>query len=149
MKIKILYFAFLPMILLTPSCSDVNGHQFKLSYKNSALLTVTCDNCYYYSRNYDDTSRKTVVNRQIYGDAIKLLSSIKFCGLGDTTSDGWIRIETDTGSIASFGVIFPNQETNQTLRIQSSKTGLGQGCRESDQKRFEDFFFTYADKTGN
>lgn len=123
-----------------------NRHQFKLSYKQSAQLTVVCHNCFYYFDSWDMPPDKIVIKRDIDGAALDLFSSIKFCGVGDTTADGWIRIVTDTGSTASFGVIFPDQELNQTLGIQSGHTGLGGGCSRKDQKKFEAFFSAYASK---
>jgi hypothetical protein len=128
------------------SCTDLNRHQFTLDFEQAAELIVVCDNCFYYFNNYDVTSRTTVIHREIDGNAIELFSSIEFCGLGATTSDGSIRIVTDTGSVAEIGVIFPNQEYNPTLRMQSSQTGLGEGCTSRDQQKFEKFFRIYADK---
>lgn len=130
------------------SCADSsqNRHQFKLNYKNSGHLIVECHNCFFFYGNYDDVRSKVVVNRRIDAQAIDLFSSIKFCGVGDTTPDGWVRITTDTGSVVEFGVLFPDQEFNPTLRIQSTKTGLGAGCSRKDQETFEKFFFEYIGK---
>lgn len=131
------------------SCADPNQnrHQYELGFKTSGQLTVLCDNCFYYYKNYDTSSRTTIVDRKIDANAIELFSSIEFCGVGDTTPDGLIRIVTDTGSVAEIGVLFPNQELNPTLMMQSSQTGLGSGCTRQDQENFEKFFQTYAGKT--
>jgi hypothetical protein len=134
-------------ILGLVSCSGENQHQFVLEYDNSARLTVVCDNCFYYSNTWDTPVDTIMVDRMIDGEAIALFSAIEFCGVGDTTPDGNLNITTDSGSVAAIGVIFPNHETGQTLKIQSSQTGLGSGCTNRDQRKFEDFFLRYADKT--
>ena len=130
------------------TCADARQpkHQFKLDYRKFGRLTLRCDNCGYY---YDDHQKgsQTVVDRVIGAEGLDLFSNIRFCGGGDTTPDGWVRITTDTGSVVEFGVLFPNQEFNPTLRIQSNKTGLGAGCSRKDQETFEKFFFEYIGKT--
>ena len=133
------------MTLLAVSCSDVNKHQFALTYEDSAILTVDCGNCLYYTGSYS-APQENVIKRTIDSDSIELFTNIKFCEIGDTTPDGWLRIETDTGSVASFGILFPNQEHNSELRIQSEETGLGRGCSRKDQMHFEKFFDVYASK---
>ena len=122
------------------SCSGENQYQFELEYDKSARLTVVCYNCFYYSNTWDTPVDTIMVDRMIDGEAMELFSAIKFCGIGDTTPDGILNIITDTGSVAKIGVIFPDQETGQALRIQSGQTGLGSGCTNEDQRNFENFF---------
>ncbi len=137
------FIPFSILVLVSVSCSDTNKHRFKLLYENSATLTLECGNCFYYTGSYERPPT-SVVERKIDSDGIELLASIKFCGLGDTTPDAWIKIETDVGDVAEFGLLFPSQKSNPTLRIQSNETGFGQGCTRKDQIRFETFIFTYA-----
>jgi len=143
-KIVLTSIALVTGVLGVVACTDENQHQFELEYDKSARLTVICHNCFYYSKNWDIPTDTIIVDRKIDGDAIELLSGIKFCGVGDTTPDGWLKIVTDTGDVAGFGIIFPEKEFSQTLRIQSGQTGLGQGCTRRHQEVFEDFFHKYA-----
>ena len=128
------------------SCSDVNQHQFKLNYEHSAHLTLTCGNCYNYFKNYDTPSDTIVIDQEIDATALELLANIKFCGVGDTTPDAWLKIVSDTGSETQFGILYPNDEYDTPLEIQSRYTGKGRGCKKRDQLAFESFFHTYLNK---
>lgn len=132
--------------LLAASCGDINKHQFDLKYDETAELTVVCGNCSYYTGTAD-SPQKIIIKRTIDREAIALFSSIKFCGLGDTTPDASVRIETDKGLVAGFGILYPDQKFNSSLRIQSSQTGLGQGCSAKDQERFENFFEAFLSRS--
>jgi hypothetical protein len=148
MKLFIRPYVFLLSIFALSSCQDgsINRHQYKLDYSKSAWLTVVCDNCSYYLDDNVSDVRTTIIEREIDSDALDLLSSIKFCGKGDTTPDGWLQIKTDKGSIANIGLLFPIEGLDSSLRIQTSETGLGRGCTKRDQEKFEAFFNAFADK---
>lgn len=128
------------------ACEDGYRHQFELDYEKSARMTVICHNCFYYTDDYDTPPDTKVIDREIDGKAIDLFTSIEFCGLGFTTPDVSLIIETDTGSKIGIGILFPDQEFSPKLRMQSGETGLGEGCSRLDQQRFERFFHSYAAK---
>ncbi len=112
--------------------SDINRAQYKLNYDKSGELVIVIHGL--------NSSKQTV---PLDKEALDLFSSIKFCGLGDTTPEGWINITTDKGNKAGIGIILPNIESGQTLSMQSGDTGHGGGCTRRDQKKFEKFFDLY------